>query len=77
MELLTSGERVLNTEDGIMLTKEAYCLLLASHGQISRGADYFLDAMILLLPSQIAPNKAFIRTAKGEIVSMTNTSNVT
>lgn len=62
VELLTSGEQVLNTEDGIMLTKEAYCLLLASHGQISRGADYFLDAMILLLPSQIAPNKAFIRT---------------
>ncbi len=62
VELLTSGERVLNTEDGIMLTKEAYCLLLSSHGQISRGADYFLDAMILLLPSQIAPGKASLRS---------------
>lgn len=62
VDVLTSGDRVLNTEDGIMLTKEAYCLLLAGHGQIARGADYFLDAMILLLPSQIAPGKASLRS---------------
>ncbi len=62
VDLLTSGEQVLNTEDGIMLTKEAYCLLLSGHGQIARGADYFLDSMILLLPSQIAPGKASLRS---------------
>lgn len=62
IETIQSQSNVLNTEDGIMLTKEAYCLLLSMHGHNQRGIGYFSDSIILLLPAQIAPSKAFIRT---------------
>ncbi|MEZ4393365.1 MAG: hypothetical protein R3A48_19945 [Polyangiales bacterium] len=62
IETIQSQSNVLNTEDGIMLTKEAYCLLLSMHGHNQRGIRLFSDSIILLLPAQIAPSKAFIRT---------------
>lgn len=62
LETIENQSRVLNTEDGIMLTKEAYCLLLSQHGHAERGIGYFTDSIILLLPAQIVPSKASIRT---------------
>lgn len=62
MEHFRSDSLVLNTEDGIMLTKEAYCLMLARHGTVAKGVGYFFDTLVLLLPAQIAPSKLGMRS---------------
>lgn len=58
----------VNTEDAVMLTKEAYCDLLTRHGHTPRGFGYFVDSIIQLLPAQIAPEKLQIR-ATAEFLS--------
>lgn len=68
LEFMRTQREVLNTEDGIMLTKEAYCLFLSEHGYPAKGIGYFFDSIVLLLPAQIAPSKVLIRST-GEFLS--------
>jgi hypothetical protein len=53
---------MVNTEEAVMLTKEAYCELLTRHGYASRGIEYFTDSIVQLLPAQIAPEKLQLRS---------------
>lgn len=62
MDHYRNEAQMLNTEDGVMLTKEAYCLLLARHGTVAKGLSHFFDTVVLLLPAQIAPGKLSLRS---------------
>lgn len=59
-EQIASEADLVNTEDSGMLVKEAFCVLYADHTRQFRGFEYFIDAILLVLPAQVVPDKARI-----------------